>query len=135
MRPRITLVPKDCKHCGKRLVRGDREQAWDWKSRKFCDQECYFSHNRGVNHWAFLPGGSVRPDGYVRVAAAGGRKYLHRLVAEKVLGRPLRTDEHIHHKDGVKTHNEFSNFEITSNSGHRQMHAATQERNEYGRFS
>jgi hypothetical protein len=39
--------------------------------------------------------------GYLRIMAGPLRKkYVHVLVAEAKLGRKLRRDEHVHHKDG-----------------------------------
>jgi hypothetical protein len=48
--------------------------------------------------------------------------HTHRLVAEALLGRPLRHDEHVHHIDGDKTNNSLSNLRIMSNVEHRILH-------------
>ena len=40
----------------------------------------------------------------------------HQLVMEAHLGRPLTKDEHIHHKNGVKTDNRFDNLELWASS-------------------
>jgi len=55
-------------------------------------------------------------------------------MAEK-LGRPLTADEHVHHIDEDTANNDPDNLELTTNSEHRAMHAATQKRNVEGRFS
>lgn len=63
-----------------------------------------------------------RPDGYwwAEDAVYGrGRQrriLLHRLVMSRALGRPLRREEEVHHRDGVKSHNELSNLELWSHS-------------------
>lgn len=42
-----------------------------------------------------------KPGGYPRMSAGPCRhKFVHILVAQAKLGRPLRKDEHVHHKDG-----------------------------------
>lgn len=48
--------------------------------------------------------------------------YVHRLVMEEVLGRPLTENENIHHKNGDKSDNRPQNLEIMSNSEHMSKH-------------
>jgi len=51
-----------------------------------------------------------------------GVKYIHRLMMEKHLQRPLTPSEEVHHMDENKRHNEISNFELKSKSGHARHH-------------
>ena len=47
----------------------------------------------------------------------------HRVVAESVLGRPLRPGEVVHHKDGDPTNNRPENLEVFPSLGeHRRFH-------------
>lgn len=76
-------------------------------------------------------GGRVRhTKGYVLAYApdhpeqVGGYVLEHRLVAEQILGRCLRADEDVHHKDGDKKNNHPSNLEILSHTEHAKLHAA-----------
>jgi len=50
-------------------------------------------------------------------SAANGRYcFEHRLVMEKHLGRYLRPEERIHHKDHDKTNNKINNLELFKNT-------------------
>lgn len=60
--------------------------------------------------------------------------YEHILVAEAKLGRSLREDELVHHKDEDKTNNAPNNLEVLSVSEHAREHAERRGRDELGRF-
>lgn len=49
--------------------------------------------------------------------------YLHRAVMENKLGRYLKPDEQVDHKDGDKTNNEPSNLELIELGVHQKSHA------------
>ena len=58
-----------------------------------------------------------------RAIKVGGKKVNeHRYVMEKHLGRSLRRDEVVHHKDGDKQNNDIQNLEVLSLSEHSRMH-------------
>ena len=61
---------------------------------------------------------------FVRVGENGKYKTVSysRYLVEQELGRPLATDEDVHHKDGNFLNNELSNLEIIRHGVHQQMH-------------
>lgn len=67
----------------------------------------------------------VQTDGYLMyspTARNGDRMLHHRYVMEQHLGRKLRSDEIVHHKDEDKQNNDISNLEIMTRSQHASHH-------------
>ncbi|MBU0959324.1 MAG: HNH endonuclease [Nanoarchaeota archaeon] len=48
---------------------------------------------------------------------------MHRKVAEKKRGRPLRDHEVVHHQDGDKTNFRKDNLSVMSRSFHSRLHS------------
>ena len=47
---------------------------------------------------------------------------LHRVLAEIKVGRPLKTNEDVHHQDGNKFNNEMANLIVLPKSDHAKIH-------------
>lgn len=61
--------------------------------------------------------------GYRYLYIDGRRQAEHRVVMERMLGRPLERSEQIHHKNGNRSDNRPENLELLSAGDHRRAHA------------
>lgn len=60
---------------------------------------------------------------YYKAVKVNGKKYdLHRLIAERKLGRSLKPNEVVHHIDGNKYNNDPDNLCVMSRSEHAKLH-------------
>jgi hypothetical protein len=64
---------------------------------------------------------------YWRVMTADGERYEHRVVMEALLGRPLRPNEHVHHRNGNSLDNRPENLQLVSQAEHMHLHFAGRE--------
>jgi len=113
-----------CEVCGAAFqMKPSQAKAW---TRKWCSKAC---EGRGRMRRPLDRQHNGRPvlltiSGYLKVWEPGHPKARsgwileHRLVAERVLGRYLVAEEHVHHKNGDKTDNQPENLEVMSASDH-----------------
>ena len=94
------------------------------KKRTFSD-----SHRRAIKESAMARGKanakgiSLKPNGYIEITRGDMKgKMEHRVIMERILGRILRTDEIVHHKDKNRANNEAANLAVMSRSDHTKMH-------------
>ena len=82
------------------------------------------SAGSGSNNPNWRGGRFVRSDGYVAVRVDGDYQLEHRVVMAGVLGRALRPDEHVHHRNHDKADNRPDNLVVLSRSDHGRQHPA-----------
>lgn len=110
---------RNCPVCGREIY----VKPSEFKHTKTCSMSCrkeYLKSSHG-NRWK---GGHVSALGYVRVwdNQKNGLVFAHRKEMEKHLGRKLRKNEVVHHKDGDKLNNKIENLELMDRSIHCSMH-------------
>jgi hypothetical protein len=80
-------------------------------------RSCNWKGGRTLDNFGYvliyLPG---HPN--AKVGRTHGYVYEHRLIMSQHLGRPLRSDEYVHHKNGVKDDNRLENLEVVSKRVH-----------------
>lgn len=108
---------KACEWCGEEYAKRPKEARWQYDKRRFCSKRCTgLALNPRVSPEDF----KAR---YRQIATPDGRKMLeHRWVMEQVLGRPLRSDEQVHHINHDRLDNRPENLEVVSSAEHGKRH-------------
>jgi hypothetical protein len=100
-------------------------------TRQFCSRDCYRENAIGPGN-ANWRGGEIG-DGRGRVMVyapnhpnanlyGGTHIFRYRLVASRILGRPLRDDEVVHHINGDSSDDRPENLCVISQSEHAKLH-------------
>jgi len=100
-----------CKSCAGRQSDDRREKSVAWKGGRIKDKQGYIMIYLNPNDF-FFP--MARLDGYV---------LEHRLVMAQHLGRCLQPWELVHHKDGIKDRNIYSNLKLSTRGSHTLEHS------------
>lgn len=95
-----------CLRCSRLMARNGQ-----WKGGRHKDKSGYISVKLSPDDF-FYP--MTRAYGYV---------FEHRLVTAKHLGRCLQPWEKVHHRDGIRDHNEYNNLKLTTNGSHAIEHS------------
>lgn len=81
----------------------------------------------GEKNSSFIDGPTYTKDGYITIWNGSERVLEHRFVIEQEIKRSLKTEECIHHINGVKTDNRLENLQIVSHIEHRTLHKLPDE--------
>lgn len=77
----------------------------------------------GEKNHQFKGGTRKRKDGYLVVRGSCAKPLEHRKIAERVLGRPLRREEDVHHVNFDGGNNANTNLVICTHTYHMELHA------------
>jgi len=97
------------------------------KTGSYCSRECFNSKpTKRAEGRIFTSQGYVwikKPD-HPNSNKCHPKGYIleHRLVMSDFLGRPLKKDEIVHHKNGVRDDNRITNLELSTSSNHIAGH-------------
>ena len=92
------------------------------KKQRFCGHVCLGKANSGENSRDWKGGKMKHCNGYILVKHDGKNRLEHRVVMEKLLGRPLKEEEVVHHKNHNKKDNRIENLELMTRGEHSIHH-------------
>ena len=143
-RKMISTAPKTCPLCSRVFARKARAGMKQWAAQRFCSVKCdratksppvkpcqrcqkpvsrpwaqKFCSRTCAQRFKSVDPVATR----YRILKINGRKIAeHRYVMEQFLGRPLRTDEIVHHLNEDKLDNRLENLELTTAAEHGRHH-------------
>ncbi len=116
----VGWVTLTCEGCSRAFVRTKSDIA-PWTVHHYCSRECAFRAQRWDKHPTWK-GGTIIQNGYVLIRVPNGYKRVHVMMAEKVVGRPLRKGEVVHHINCDPSDNRPSNLLICTVAYHKWLH-------------
>lgn len=124
---KVAILMNECLNCGAKFYRKKRGAA----KPKFCKMKCMgeYAHNKvsdkGVPRKKY--NSREYPIKKYKMRYMGQRngkpwyRHEHRVIMEQHLGRPLKTNEHVHHIDGNGLNNKLSNLVVIEAGQHAHM--------------
>lgn len=106
------MITRNCETCGKRF---SFYPCW---KRRFCSIPCTAIWLRGRKTVA----DADCRRGYRSVQHGDTIVPEHRVIMERLIGRSLRRDEHVHHIDGNGLNNSPKNLKLMPSRQHRMLH-------------
>ncbi|MFZ7121743.1 MAG: HNH endonuclease signature motif containing protein [Eubacteriaceae bacterium] len=95
------------------------------KKRKFTNDWIENIRKSALKRWDKKANGiSLKPNGYYEITRGVNKgKSLHVVIMEINIGRKLKKNEVVHHKNEIKTDNRIENLELMTKSEHSKLHA------------
>lgn len=111
-----------CDFCGKEFRSFKCYEERERKNR-FCSKNCESKFKSFNNTYDFWRGGTIsKSTGYKYITVNGKQIEEHRLVMMKYLGRQLKSNEFVHHINGIKTDNRIENLKLLTCAEHNKIH-------------
>ena len=133
----------NCNNCGKSCVK----RIWEPSIKTYCSRQChgiaqrkneywkkqkaigtkvkYTRENPGICYYGYLYWTEIFRDENDKLIRR--KCFMHRMVAEEKIGRPLTRDDHVHHIDMNKKNNHPDNLWVCSSSKHKLAHHSFNE--------
>lgn len=110
-----TLTEYICHHCGTKYF---RKKGQNYGANHCCSRKC----SSASKQFTILVPDEQYKSRYRQFRPNGQRVFLHRIVAEQKLGRPLKVGEVVHHVNGNSLDNRPENLQIMTQAEHFRIH-------------